>query len=172
MMIPPELVSLIASHLTPTDQPSSVMFDIPLSYQLHRLITVPLCLTPPSLPTLPPNLAPRSGPPISVPLPQPLKAPRPNSTNLVNLLWNQSFVRKAFISSSAKSSDAHRTTSYSLSVASNVGAHASASPYRVMSGRRAGRPSSVSLPPAARAPSLDYSVGSNEKMREHLTRYA
>ena len=132
MMIPLELLPVIATHLSPSGQASPVMFEIPLSYQLHRVITVPLC------PPLPIPTSPLS------PLPQFAKAPRTSSTSLVNLFWSQRFMRKAFMSSaSLQPPTGTQATSYTLSVSSTVRAQTSTPPCNVT--KKAMRPNSVSL---------------------------
>ena len=136
-MIPTELLPIISEHLNLTNPPSPIIFDIPVTYQLHRLITVPLC-----------RLLPLPMPPVIQPqqvLTQPQKAPKPN-TSFVNLLWNPKFVRKAFVASSsvkASSSGTGQATSYSFSLSTPSYGNG-----MIAGRRRTLRPMSVSLLPS------------------------
>lgn len=146
MIAPPELLPAIATHMSPSSQPSPIMFEVPLSYQLHRIVTVPLFSPQLPIPAVP-----------APPLPGLPIASRPSTTNIVNLFWNQNFVRKAFVSSTpTQPSTGVQATAISLSVTSSVQTHASASPYNVM--KKTARPNSVSLASAPRTlSSTDYS---------------
>lgn len=168
-MIPFELLPIITAHLSTPTQPSPVMFDIPLSYQLHRLIRVPLLRA--QGPTLPTH-ATSPHPSRPLPSPQASKPSKPNNPSLVNLFWNQKFIRKALASSSPKPSTGFQAASYSLSVSSTLETRASASPYTVMIGKKNARLNSVSRAPAPhRLSTADYSSrlsSDSEKVGHHL----
>lgn len=99
-MIPPELLQMISSTLYRSDQDLPVIFAIPLSYQLHRL----LARSPESV------LHAQSASVVDpLPLPDPqctvtlsssparTLAVSSKSSGLVNLLWTQTFLRKTVV---------------------------------------------------------------------------
>ncbi|EKM54046.1 uncharacterized protein PHACADRAFT_209872 [Phanerochaete carnosa HHB-10118-sp] len=155
MLIPPEMLSVIAAHLTQPIAPSPTMFDLPLSCQLHRSIPLPLyrTLTMPGPGTKPESVT-------DLPVPAIRKALRPNSTSFVSLLWNQKLVRKAAVfSAPIKSSHATHSAQHTVSVASAV----------VTMGAR---PNSVGLPPVRGAPTPAYvwsRTSTDEKIGQGLT---
>lgn len=56
MIIPPELLSIVSSHLSRSSKPFPVLFEIPPTYTLDRITAYPHL--PPNLPTLPPSMPP------------------------------------------------------------------------------------------------------------------
>lgn len=167
MLIPPEMLSVIAAHLTQTTASSPTMFDLPLSCQLHRSTPLPIyrTLTIPSPGTTPGAVA-------DLPAPAIRKALRPSSTSFVSLLWNQKLVRKAAVSSAPmKSFHAAQSTQYTVSVASAVATCTSARVHGVTMGAR---PNSVGLPPSAYgAPASAYvwtRTSTDEKLGQDLTK--
>ncbi len=116
MMIPIELLPIISSHLSKANQQSPVLFHIPQSFQLHRLLSFCPPRPPPrgwipGIDVCPINLAP------SIPSQRHAKTP-----GLVDLLWNPRLVREAVISktSAVQRYSGKSTTSYSVSIASSV----------------------------------------------------
>ncbi|KAH8093926.1 phosphatases II [Cristinia sonorae] len=101
-MIPPELLQIISTRLSHFNQDLPVIFDVPFSCQLHRLLfrshdARALPRSAPVVDTLLPLPGPRHSVTLTAPSPPNITS-RP--TSFVNLLWSQTFLRKAVVSSS------------------------------------------------------------------------
>lgn len=162
MLIPPELLSVITSHLKQATPPSPVMFDLPLSIQLHRGMSLPIYrMLNGSRQEMKREVASEHS------MPGIRKVLRPNSVSFVNLLWNQKLVRKTAASPpSVKSSHSVQPPQYAISVTSTIATCTSARASSVVS-------SAVGLSLAARAPPLPaYSciqTSNDEKATQDLT---
>lgn len=163
-MIPPELLTIIATHSTRTTTLSPIMFDIPLPYQLHSLTSMP------SYENIPiPNSETKFEAAADVCIPARRKAPRPGSTNFVSLLWSQKVVRKAFVSStSIRPPHSAQSAPYAVSVSSAAAALTSARTHSVAPAARSGAPG---LPLAATAAAYSFpGVASDEKVGRDMTK--
>ena len=151
-MIPYELISMITAHLTASNESSPVIFEVPLSYQLHRIIIIP-----PLSVQLPVSSAP------STHVLQHTRASRPVSPGFAHVLWTHKLMRKAFVPSA--------------SISSPSPMRANPNPHGVILGKKTTRPHSVSITPPSAHRHLstdDHSSRDstdNEKVFRHLAPY-